>query len=178
MVFTSTRSGDLDLYTMNLDGSDVRRLTTAPGYDGGAFFSWDGKQIVWRAPNRDTLDVEETKRLLKQQLVRPSQLEIWIMDADGSNQRQVTSNGAANFAPFWHPDGRHIIFSSNMHDPKGRNFDLYLVDIDTRATQRITHYEGFDGFPMFSHDGKQLVFASNRFGSEPGETNVFIADWQ
>jgi Tol biopolymer transport system component len=91
---------------------------------------------------------------------------------------RITDNGAANFGPYWHPDGRHIIFSSNMHDPKGRNFDLYLINIDTRKVERITHYEGFDGFPMFSHDGKQLVFASNRFGKQTGETNVFIADWQ
>jgi Tol biopolymer transport system component len=126
IVFTSTRDGDIEIYSMALDGSDVRRLTERPGYDGGAFFSWDGARIVWRAPGADD-DVTKTdySPLLKMGLVRPSRLEIWVMDADGSNRRQVTRNGAANFAPFWHPDGKRVIFASNHHDPKGRNFDLF-----------------------------------------------------
>ncbi len=187
IVFTSTRDGDLDLYTMNLDGSDVKRVTDAPGYDGGAFFSWDGKKIVWRAPNRDDVDVEESKALLKRELVRPNKLEIWVMDADGSNKVQVTRNGAANFGPFFHPDNRRIIFSSNMDAPKGRNFELYLVDTETGETERVTHFQrwregarssdDFDGFPMFTSDGKRLVFCSNRFNDVPNETNVFVVDW-
>jgi Tol biopolymer transport system component len=187
LVFTSSRAGDLDIYTMTLDGSDVRRLTTEPGYDGGAFFSWDGKQIVWRAPNRAGLDVEETRRLLARQLVRPTQLEIWIMDADGGNKRMITNNGAANFGPFWHPDGKRIIFSSNMHDPRSGNFELYLVHVDTLEVERVTWFErrrpgarrsdDFDGFPMFTRDGRQLVWCSNRNNDEPNETNVFVADW-
>jgi Tol biopolymer transport system component len=187
MVFTSTRDGDLDLYTMDLDGGNVVRVTTAPGYDGGAFFSWDGKKIVWRAPNRDDVDVEETKRLLARQLVRPSKLEIWIMDADGGNKRMVTNNGAANFGPFWHPDGKRIIFSTNVFDPKGRNFDLALVDVETLKVERVTFFErmrpgarrsdDFDGFPMFTSDGKRLVWCSNRFNEKANETNVFVADW-
>jgi Tol biopolymer transport system component len=187
IVFTSTRDGDLDLYSMDLDGSDVRRLTDAPGYDGGAFFSWDGKRIVWRAPDPEDVDIEEAKELLARQLVRPGELEIWIMDADGSNKRMVTDNGAANFGPFWHPDGRRIIFSSNMDDPKGMNFELYIVDVETGALERVTHFgrtregarrsDDFDGFPMFTSDGKRLVFCSNRFNEAANETNVFVADW-
>ncbi len=188
IVFTSTRDGDLDLYSMAIDGSDVKRLTTAVGYDGGAFFSWDGKKIVWRAPNRDDVDVEETRRLLKRELVRPSKLEIWIMNADGSGKKMITNNGAANFGPFWHPDGKRIIFASNMHEPESGNFELYLVDIETLKTERVTHFarkrpgarrsDDFDGFPMFTRDGKRLVFCSNRHNDKPNETNVFVADWR
>lgn len=100
------------------------------------------------------------------------------MNLDERKPVQLTSNGAANFGPYWHPDGKHIVFSSNLSDPKGRNFDLYLIDVATRAIERITHYPGFDAFPMFSHDGKTLVFASNRNGKVRGETNIFIADWR
>ena len=187
IVFTSTRDGDLDLYSMNVDGSDVKRLTNAPGYDGGAFFNWDGTKIVWRAPDRDGFDAEESKALLKRQLVRPSKLEIWIMDADGSNKKMVTKNGAANFGPFWHPDGKRIIFASNVHDPKGANFDLCLVHIETLAVTRVTYFsrrregahrsDDFDGFPMFTRDGKRLAFCSNRHNDKPNETNVFVAEW-
>lgn len=187
IVFTSTRDGDLDLYSMKLDGSDVKRLTDAPGYDGGAFFNWDGTKIVWRAPSRDGFDAAESEALLKRQLVRPSKLEIWIMDADGSNKRMITNNGAANFGPFWHPDGKRIIFASNLGDPGGGNFELYLVHIDTLDITRVTHFQrkrpgarrsdDFDGFPMFTRDGKRLVFCSNRFNDKPNETNVFVTDW-
>ena len=187
IVFTSTRDGDLDLYSMNLDGTDVKRLTDAPGYDGGAFFNWDGTKIVWRAPDRDGFDAEESAALLKRELVKPSALEIWIMDADGSNKKMLTKNGAANFAPFWHPDGRRIIFASNMGDPKKSNFELYLIDVKTLETTQVTHFErrrpgarrsdDFDAFPMFTRDGKRLVFCSNRYNVKPNETNVFVADW-
>jgi TolB protein len=178
IVFTSTRDGDLDIYTMNVDGTNVRRLTHAVGYDGGPFFSPDGTKIVYRA-SRPSSAAEEAdyKRLLAQGLVRPSRLEIWVMNADGSDQRQVTALGGANFAPFFHPDGQRIIFSSNHHNPRGRNFDLFLVNLDGTGLTRITTHGDFDGFPMFSPDGTQLVFASNRYGSVAGETNVFIADW-
>ena len=187
IVFTSTRDGDLELYSMNLDGSKVKRLTNAPGYDGGAFFNWDGTKIVWRAPDRSLVDIEETKALLARQMVRPNQLEIWIMDADGSNQKQVTRNGAANFAPFWHPDGKHIIFASNMDSKTGMNFELYLVNVETGDIERVTYFErkregarrsdDFDAFAMFTRDGKRLVFCSNRFNDQPNETNVFVAEW-
>ncbi len=188
IVFTSTRAGDIDLYTMKIDGTDVRRLTTAPGYDGGAYYSWDGRKIVWRAPRPEDVDVSETKALLARQLVRPTRLEIWIMDADGRNKTMVTDNGAANFAPFWCPDDRHVIFASNQADPNRRNFELYLVDTVTKDQERVTFFartrpgaqgsDDFDGFPMFTHDGKRLVFCSNRFNDAPNETNVFVADWR
>jgi len=188
IVFTSMRDGDIELYSMKLDGSDVKRLTNRPGYDGGAFYSWDGKQIVWRAPGKDDdLSKTDYSPLLKQNLVRPSRLEIWVMDADGSNKRQVTDNGKANFGPFWHPDNRRVIFASNMDAPKGSNFELYLVDTKTGETERVTWFErtregahrsdDFDGFPMFTRDGKRLVFCSNRHNDKPNETNVFVADW-
>jgi Tol biopolymer transport system component len=178
IVFTSTRDGDLELYKMRDDGSEVTRLTHTPGYDGGAFFSADGKRIVYRASRPATPEaLADYEALLAKKLVRPSQLEIWVMDADGGNQRQVTKLGAASFAPFFHPDGKRIVFASNRGDPKGRNFDLYLVNDDGTGLERITTEETFDGFPMFSPDGKKLVFASNRNAAKPGETNVFIADW-
>ena len=178
ILFTSLRSGDLELYLMNPDGSGVERLTHELGYDGGGFFSPDGKSIVWRASRPTGQALEDYRALLSKGLIRPGNLEIFIMNLSDRQPIQITRNGAANFAPYWHPDGRHIIFASNMRDPAGRNFDLYLIDIDTRATERVTYYDGFDGFPMFSHDGETLVFASNRFGKVPGETNIFIADWQ
>jgi TolB protein len=178
IVFTSVRGGDLDLYLMNPDGSGVEQLTFAAGYDGGAFFSLDGDWIVWRASRPQGQDLADYQALLAEGLVRPGRLELYIMNLADRKPVRITDNGAANFGPYWHPDGKRIIFSSNMQDPQGRNFDLYMIDIDTREIERITYYDGFDGFPMFSHDGKQLVFASNRFGKVAGETNVFIADWQ
>jgi TolB protein len=178
IVFTSTRDGDLDLYKMRLDGSGLVRLTSTLGYDGGAFFSADGRRIVYRASRpQDAREADAYRALLAQRLVRPGQLEIWVMDADGSGQRQVTHLGAASFAPFFHPDGRRIVFASNKADPKGRDFDIYIVNDDGSGLERVTYNDTFDGFPMFSPDGKKLVFASNRHGSRPGETNVFIADW-
>ncbi len=178
IIFTSTMDGDLELYTMAVDGSDLRRVTHRFGYDGGAFFSPDGSQIVWRASYPETAkDSADYARLLGQRLVRPSKLELWVANADGSGARQITQLGGANFAPFFHPDGRRIIFASNHHDPRGRNFDLYLVGVDGAGLRRITHDSDFDGFPMFSPDGRKLVWASNRNAREQGETNVFVADW-
>ena len=178
IVFTSVRDGDIEIYSMRADGSDVSRLTDEEGYDGGPFFSADGSMIVYRAHHPSTpAELEDYRRLLAENLVRPSTLEIWVMDADGSNKRQITDNGAANFAPFFHPDGERIIFSSNMHDPAGRNFDLYLVGVDGTGLERVTTDASFDGFPMFTPDGRQLVFGSNREAPEEGSTNIFIADW-
>lgn len=178
LVFTSIRDGDLDIYTMDANGRNVRRVTNELGYDGGPFWSYDGKQIVYRAhhPKTDQQKTDYTD-LLKQNLIRPTTLEIWVMNADGSNKRQVTSNGKANFGPYFFPDGKRIVFASNMDDPRGRNFDLYQINVDGTGLKRITFNETFDGFPMFSPDGKKLVFASNRNAKAQGETNVFIADW-
>lgn len=178
VVFTSTRDGDIDLYTMNVDGSDVRRVTRRVGYDGGAFFSPDGRKLVWRAMYPETpKDTADYQRLLAQRLVRPTRLELWVANADGSEPRQVTRLGAASFAPSFHPDGRRIIFATNYPDPRSRNFDLYLVNLDGSGLEQVTTSGEFDAFPMFSPDGKRLVFASNRHASTPGETNIFIADW-
>ncbi len=178
VVFTSLRDGDLDIYTMNLDGSDVRRLTSTLGYDGGPFFSPDGSKIVYRAWHPETGDEEADYRaLIAERLVRPSRMELWVMNADGSAQRQVTRLGGANFAPFFHPDGKRIIFASNHRNPRARNFDLFLVNLDGSGLTQVTTHGDFDGFPMFSPDGTKLVFASNRYGKVQGETNIFIADW-
>jgi TolB protein len=178
ITFTSGRDGDMEIYTMQADGSGVRRLTNRPGPDGGPFFSWDGQQIAFRARTLGFgAELDEYRGLLKEALWRPTQLELFVMNRDGTNQRQVTTLTGANFAPSWHPDGKRLIFASNIGDPKGRNFDIYLVNVDGSGLERITVHETFDGFPMFSPDGKRLVFASNRHAKAEGETNVFIADW-
>ncbi len=178
IVFTSMRDGDLEIYTMRSDGSELRRLTHEKGYDGGAFFSADGRQIVFRAHYpTDPNALARYEELLADGLIEPSVLEIYVMNSDGTDQRQVTSNGAANFCPYFHPDGKRIIFSSNVADPKGRNFDLFMINVDGTGLERITTDPSFDGFPMFTRDGKKLVFASNRNAKEEGETNIFIADW-
>ncbi|MBN8585174.1 MAG: PD40 domain-containing protein [Ignavibacteria bacterium] len=180
IIFTSTRNGDIDLYSMNLDGSNVKQLTNIAGYDGGAYYSYDGTMIVFRASRfDDPAKLKEYQDLLAEGLIRPGQLEIYVMNADGSNIRQVTNNGAANFGPYFFPDGKRIIYCSNQGDPKGRNFDLYMINVDGTGNERITYNDTFDGFPMFSlHDGgKKFVFCSNRFNAKQGETNVFICDW-
>jgi Tol biopolymer transport system component len=179
IVFTSTRNGDLDIYAMNADGTHVRQLTHELGYDGGPFLSSDGKKVVYRAEHPKTpQEIADYKALLAQGLIRPGNLEIWVMDVDGKNKQQVTHNGAANFAPYFLPDGKRIIFASNMADPKnGRDFDLYLINVDGTGLERVTFYPDFDSFPMFTSDGKKLVWASNRNGTAPHETNIFIADW-
>ena len=179
IVFTSTKDGDLEIYTMRTDGSDVRRLTTTPGYDGGAFFSPDGSQIVYRAHHpTDSAELATYRALLAQRLVRPNRMEIWTMNADGSGQRQVTRLGGANFAPFYAPDGRRIVFSSNHRNPRSRNFDLYLVNEDGTGLEQVTTNPDFDGFPQFSPDGRHLVWASNRAQAKVGETNIFVARWK
>jgi Tol biopolymer transport system component len=178
IVFTSLRNGDLDIYTMSVDGSHLKRLTTTLGYDGGPFFSPDGKQIVYRAWHPQTAaDSSDYRSLIAQNLVRPVRMDIWVMDADGAHQRQVSNLGGASFAPYFHPDGKRIIFASNYKNPRSRNFDLYLVNADGSGLEQITTNVEFDAFPMFSPDGRQLVWGSNRHGKVRGETNIFIADW-
>jgi Tol biopolymer transport system component len=179
IVFTSVRDGDMEIYSMKADGSDVKRLTNRPGPDGGPFFSFDGTRIAFRGRQLAAgAELDDYRALLKEGLWRPTELELFVMDRDGSNLRQVTKLGGANFAPSWHPDGKRLIFASNIHDPKGRNFDLYLINVDGSGLERVTFNDTFDGFPMFSPDGKHLVFASNRNAKTEGETNVFIAEWR
>jgi TolB protein len=178
IVFTSMRSGDLEIWAMDADGSNPRQLTDRIGYEGGAFFSPDGSRIVFRAHYPETEEeLEEYVALRDDGLIQGGRLEIFVMDADGSNPVQVTDNGASNFAPFFHPDGERIIFSSNLHAPGGRSFNLYMIGVDGTGLERITENDGFDGFPMFSPDGRHLVFASSRGAEAPGEINVFLAEW-
>lgn len=189
IVFTSTRDGDLELYTMESDGSNVVRITNRPGYDGGAFFSHDGKKLVLRSAfPKDEKQAAEDAALLGQQLVRPSNMEITVCDRDGKNFKQVTKNGAANFAPYWLPGDKKIIFASNFRGmeqmaktgdhKQARNFDLFVIDEDGQNLEQITDSPMFDGFPMFSPCGRYLVFASNRYGKKEGDTNLFVAEWR
>lgn len=180
VIFTSERDGDLDLYSMDTNGKNVKRLTTELGYDGGAFFSPDSKQIVYRASHPKTeAEIKTYKELLAQHLIVPTTFELWTMNADGSNKKQITKLNTASFAPFFTPDGKRIIFCTNYFatDPRKRNFDLAMINVDGTGLERITFNETFDGFPMFSPDGKKIVFASNRNAAKTGDTNVFIADW-
>jgi len=178
ILFTSDRDGDLELYEMDTEGKNVKRLANSPGYDGGAFYSQDGKKICFRARViTDSAELKDYQEKLKEGLIEPRYLELFVMNADGTGRTQITNNGAANFCPYFRPDGKKIIFASNMDDPKGRNFELYLINVDGTGLERITYNPTFDGFPMFSNDGKKLVFCSNRNNKKEGETNVFVAEW-
>ena len=178
IIYTSLSTGDLELWTMNPDGTGKKQLTERLGYDGGAFYNSDGSKIVWRAyyPESEK-EISDYETLLAANAIRPMALQIWTMNSDGTNKKQITDNGAANFGPFFHPNGKKIIFSSNVHDKKGRDFDLYTINVDGSGLERITHFDGFDGFPMFSLDGKYLVLASNRNQKKTGDTNIFICEW-
>jgi TolB protein len=178
IVFTSMRNGDMDLYTMNIDGSDVKQITHELGYDGGAFFSPDGSKLVWRASRPKTpAEVKEYKDLLKIGQVQPTQMELYIANADGSDAKSITSLGQANWAPYWNPDGKHIIFASNHRTQRGFPFTLFMIGTDGQGLEPLSSTDMFDAFPVFSKDGKYLVFSSNR-GGKGHETNLFIAAWQ
>jgi len=189
IVFTSVRSGDVELWTSNLEGGDLKQVTDTPGYDGGAFFSPDGQWLVFRStafsPDHYEQELQDYRSLLAQDLVRPSNMELALMRADGQDRRQLTELGGANFAPSFFPSGKRIIFASNHHDTAkpAMNFDLFAIDTDGGNLERITYYNGqrgkqFDSFPLFSPDGRYLAFSSNRGDGKPGETNVFIAEWK
>jgi len=178
IVFTSTRDGDLDIYTMDPDGYGVKRLTQDLGYDGGPFFSPDGHWIVYRAHHPTSEDeIARYKALLAEGLVEPLQMDLFVMRADGSERKKITQLGGASFAPSFFPDSRRIIFASNYENPHTSQFELYAIDRDGNHLERITQVGGFQAFPMFSPDGKRLVFASNRNSTQPHEINIFIADW-
>jgi Tol biopolymer transport system component len=179
IVFTSLRDGDMEIYSMNLDGSDQKRLTNLPGFDGGPFFSWDGKKIIFRGAHPDSEEeLAKQTALQDQDLMTPINLDLYIMNADGSELKRLTNNESANFGPFFHPNNKDIIFSSNYKSPSGHSFDLWMTDTTGTKMERITHDESFNGFPMFTKDGKYLVFGSNRHNAEGSrDTNVFIAEW-
>lgn len=178
IVFTSIRSGDLELYTMNIDGSDVVQITDELGYDGGAFFSPDGSQIIFRSSRpRTEADKQEYLDLLNEGLVMPTEMELFICNADGTGLRQLTALGGANWAPFFHPSGEKVIFASNHASEKGFPFNLYLINTDGTGLTQITYDGVFDAFPVFSNSGKYLVFSSNRNNNGTHETNLFLAEW-
>jgi Tol biopolymer transport system component len=178
IVFTSSRDGDLEIYTMHSDGSDVKRLTHTVGYDGGPFFSPDGDYIVYRAHHPVAArDVERYNELLARDLVEPLEMDLYVMRPDGSEQRQISHLGGASFAPSFFPDGRRIIFASNFEHPGSSEFELYTVEQTGKLLERITFTDGFNAFPQFSPGGRKVVFASNRNAKQPHEINIFIADW-
>jgi Tol biopolymer transport system component len=179
IVFTSTRNGDLDLYLMDIDGKNVKQITFGLGYDGGAFFSPDGTKLVFRA-SRPTAEAEvaDYKDLLSKGLVAPTNMEIYTCNIDGSDLKQVTQLGKANWAPFYHPSSNKIIFSSNHHSEKGYDFQLYLINVDGTGLERVTQTSLFNAFPMFSPDGKKLIFSSNRNNGGTRDTNLFVAEWK
>ncbi|MAC94814.1 MAG: hypothetical protein CMC96_04865 [Flavobacteriales bacterium] len=178
IVFTSMRSGDLELYTCDIDGSNVKQITDELGYDGGAFFSPDGSKLIFRASRPTTEEeIKEYKDLLAQGLVQPTNMELFICNADGSNLRQLTDLGQANWCPFFHPSGEKIIFASNHTSKRGFPFNLYMINTDGSDLKQITYDDTFDAFPVFSNDGKQLVFSSNRNNGGTRETNLFVVDW-
>lgn len=179
IVFTSTRSGDLELWTMDIDGSNQKQVTSGLGYDGGAFFSPDSKKLVFRASRPATPEAQKTyKDFLAQGLVQPTDLEIFVCDVDGSNLKQVTHLGGANWAPYMHPSGEKIVFATNHHNESGRLFNIFMINVDGTGLEQITFDDAFDSFPMFSFDGKKLVFSSNRNNGGTRDTNVFLAEWK
>lgn len=178
MVYTSTKDGDIEMYIMDLETGTEKRITHTPGYDGGAWFSPDGTKLIWRASRPKTdAEMKEYRDLLAENLVAPTNMEVWVANADGSNARQVTSYGQANWAPAYMPDSKRIIFASNHEYKRGFPFNLYTINEDGTNLQKISRDKGFDAFPMFSPDGKKIVFCSNRNNGGTRDTNVFIADW-
>lgn len=178
MIYCSDKNGDLELYVMDLKSGKEKQVTNTMGYDGGAWFSPDGKKIVWRASRPKTdAEIKDYKDLLAQGFVAPTNMEVFVADADGGNVKQVTHLGQANWAPNFTPDGKRIIFCSNHEYKRGFPFNMYLVDLDGNGLEKISRDKGFDAFPMFSPDGRKIVFSSNRNNGGTRDTNLFIADW-
>lgn len=178
MIYCSDKDGDLELYVMDLKTGKEKRVTNTLGYDGGAWFSRDGKKIVWRAsrPKTET-EIAEYKSLLKDGMVAPTNMEVWVANADGSNAKQITFLKQANWAPNFTPDSKRIIFCSNHEYKRGFPFNMYITDLNGNGLEKISRDKGFDAFPMFSPNGKKIVFASNRNNGGTRDTNLFIADW-
>jgi Tol biopolymer transport system component len=179
IVFTSMRTGDLELFTCNIDGSNIKQITFELGYDGGAFFSPDGSKLIFRSSRpKSEEEIKEYKGLLAQGLVQPTDMELYICNADGSELKQLTNLGQANWCPFFHPSGEKVIFASNHESERGFPFNLYMINIDGTGLTQVTHDDTFDAFPVFSNDGKHLVFSSNRNNGGTRETNMFVAEWK
>lgn len=178
IAFTSTRSGDLEIYVMDVDGTNLKQITYGLGYDGGAFFSADSKKLVFRSsrPKTET-EIAEYKDYLSKDLVAPTNMEIYTVNVDGTNLKQVTNLGKANWSPYFTPNSKSIIFSSNHHSTHGYDFQLFMIDTNGTNLRQITFESNFNAFPMFSPDGKKISFSSNRNIHMPKETDVFIADW-
>lgn len=178
IVFTSMRTGDLELFIMDTDGSNVVQITNELGYDGGAFFSPDGQKLVFRSSRPKTeAEIEKYTSLLEEGLVEPTDMELYTVNIDGTDLKQITNLGNANWAPYYHPSGEKIVFSSNHASERGFPFNIYMINADGSNLQQISFDDTFDSFPMFSYDGTKIVFASNRFNGGDRSTNVFIADW-
>lgn len=177
IAFTSMRSGDLEIYIMDIDGKNLVQVTNELGYDGGAFFTHDSKRLIFRSsrPKSDE-DIKIYKDLLKEDLVMPTAMELYMVDIDGKNLTKLTDLGKANWSPYMHPSDQKVVFSSNHHATRGYDFQIYQMDLESKAMEQITYESIFNAFPMFSPDGKKLVFSSNRNGVDRS-TNVFIADW-
>ena len=183
VIFTSLRDGDINLFEMDYNGENIKQITTEYGYDGGAFFSPNGKNIVWRAwyPSTEQ-EVSKWKNNLTKKFIESVPLDIYVAKRDGSKKQRLTNNGATNWSPSWHPDGKHIVFSSNMDDWRedynayGSNFELYMINIASGVQTRLTYNDTFDSFPVFSKDGKKIVFSSNRDAENPRNTNIYIAE--
>lgn len=178
IVFTSMRTGDLELFVMNIDGTGITQITDEIGYDGGAFFSSDGSQIIFRASRPKTEEeIEEYQSLLAEELVMPTKMELFICNSDGSSLRQLTNLGGANWCPFFNPSGEKVIFASNYENERGFPFNLYMINTDGTGLEKITADGTFDAFPVFSNDGKRLVFSSNRNNNGTRDTNLFVVEW-